>query len=40
VLVAKQRTMYAIGGWNGTTALAEVRSWTPIIYQFIPQVNN
>ncbi|MBP8251492.1 MAG: hypothetical protein KAX40_03950, partial [Herpetosiphon sp.] len=29
VIVANRRTVYAIGGWNGTTALAEARSWNP-----------
>ncbi|HYF64568.1 MAG TPA: LuxR C-terminal-related transcriptional regulator [Herpetosiphonaceae bacterium] len=36
----EKRTMYAVGGWNGTTALAEVRSWAPVSYQYIPQVEN
>jgi DNA-binding CsgD family transcriptional regulator len=36
----EKRTMYAIGGWNGTTELAEVRSWAPVTYQYIPQVEN
>lgn len=38
VVVANRRTVYAIGGWNGTTALAEARSWNPIIGVFIPSV--
>lgn len=36
----EKRTMYAVGGWNGTTALAEVRSWAPLSYQYIPQLEN
>lgn len=35
---SEKRTMYAVGGWNGTTALAEVRSWAPVSYQYIPQL--
>ena len=40
LISGEKRTMYAIGGWNGTTELAEVRSWAPVTYQFIPQVEN
>lgn len=38
IVVSKQRTIYALGGRNTTTTLAEVRAWTPIVEIFIPQV--
>jgi len=38
ILVSKQRTIYALGGRNATTTLAEARSWTPIVEVFIPGV--
>lgn len=38
VVVLRQRTIYAVGGRNATTTLAEVRAWTPTVEIFLPGV--
>lgn len=38
LVLSNARDIYSIGGWNGTNALAETRSWTPITNIFLPSV--
>ncbi|WP_110516203.1 kelch repeat-containing protein [Herpetosiphon llansteffanensis] len=38
LVLSNARDIYSIGGWNGTNALAETRSWTPITNIFLPGV--
>ncbi|HEY1014165.1 MAG TPA: LuxR C-terminal-related transcriptional regulator, partial [Herpetosiphonaceae bacterium] len=38
MLVSDERNIYALGGWNGTTSLADVRRWQPSFQVYIPGV--